>query len=287
MQPRPFGPYQLVERLGEGGMAEVFKAKAFGASGFETWTVIKRLLPERAGDPQYEKMFIEEARLHARLRHRNLVQALELGVVDGAYYVRLELVDGADLATLGGSTSMPEPLALFVGEELALALDYVHRATDDAGRPLGLVHRDVSPSNVLLSREGEVKLADFGIAKATLLREQTRSGVRKGKYAYMSFEQANGQALTARSDQFALAVTLAELISGRRPFDDEQRDGPPKLDGIGDDLREVLSKALSVNPGDRFESSEAMRRAIAQLRMKRDPVSLPELGSWVRQRQAV
>lgn len=286
MQPRPFGPYQLVERLGEGGMAEVFKAKAFGASGFETWTVIKRLLPERAGDPQYEKMFIEEARLHARLRHRNLVQALELGVVDGAYYVRLELVDGADLATLSKAAPLPEPLALFIGEELALALDYVHRAADDAGRPLGLVHRDVSPSNVLLSKEGEVKLADFGIAKATLLREQTRSGVRKGKYAYMSFEQANGQQLTARSDQFALAVTLCELISGARPFDDEQRDGPPRLEGLAADVADVIAKALSVRPEDRFESSEAMRRAIAELRIKRAPVSLPELGLWVRSRLA-
>ncbi len=229
MQPSAFGPYQLLERLGQGGMAEVFRAKAFGASGFETTVVVKRLLPERAGDPHYEKMFIEEARLHARLHHRNLVQAHELGVVEGAYYVRLEWVDGADLGTLLAGRAMEGALALLVGEELALALDYVHRAADEAGRPLGLVHRDVSPSNVLLSKEGEVKLADFGIAKATLLREQTRSGVRKGKYAYMSPEQVRGAALSAASDQYALAVTLAELLTGERPFDDEAREEVPEL----------------------------------------------------------
>ncbi len=284
MQPTPFGPYVLLERLGQGGMAEVFRARAFGASGFETTVVVKRLLPERAGDPHYEKMFIEEARLHARLHHRNLVQAHELGVVDGAYYVRLEWVDGVDLATLLAGAPLDEPLALLVGEELALALDYVHRATDDAGRPLGLVHRDVSPSNVLLSKEGEVKLADFGIAKATLLREQTRSGVRKGKYAYMSPEQANGAALTAASDQFALAVTLCELLTGARPFDDEARDEVPPLPGVSDDLRAVLQRALALAPAARFESSEALRRELARLRRGRRPVSLPELGAWVRSR---
>jgi len=284
MQPRAFGPYQLVERLGAGGMAEVFKAKAFGASGFETFFVIKRLLPERNGDPHYEKMFIEEARLHAQLRHRNLVQAHELGVVDGTYYVRLELVDGADLGSLARGEPMSEPLALLVGEELALALDYVHRATDDAGRPLGLVHRDVSPSNVLLSKEGEVKLADFGIAKATLLREQTRSGVRKGKYAYMSPEQANGRPLTAASDQFALAVTLCELLTGTRPFGEESRDEEPELSALASDVAAVMRRALAVEPRRRFESSEALRAELARLRRDRAPVSLPELSAWVKSR---
>jgi len=284
MQPRPFGPYQLVERLGQGGMAEVFKAKAFGASGFTTWVVIKRLLPERAGDPHYEKMFIEEARLHAQLRHRNLVHAHELGLVDGAYYVRLELVDGADLGTLARGEPLSEPLALFVGEELALALDYVHRATDDAGRPLGLVHRDVSPSNVLLSKEGEVKLADFGIAKATLLREQTRSGVRKGKYAYMSPEQANGRPLTAASDQFALAVTLCELLTGKRPFGEESRDEEPELSALSPEVAAVMRRALAVEPAERFESSEAFRQELARVGQSSAPVSLPDLAAWVRER---
>ena len=135
--PRAFGPYMLVQKLGQGGMAEVFKALAFGASGFEKTVVVKTLLPELRGDAQHERMFIEEARLHARLHHQNLIQVHELGIADGCYYVRLDWVDGADLASLAREQPMPEPLALWVADQLLLALDFVHRATDESGRSLG------------------------------------------------------------------------------------------------------------------------------------------------------
>jgi serine/threonine-protein kinase len=289
--PRAFGPYQLVEKLGQGGMAQVFKAVAFGASGFEKTVVIKTLLPELQGDGQYERMFIEEARLHGRLNHQNLVQLHELGVADGCYFVRLDWVDGADLASLAGGAKVPEPLALWVADQVLLALDFVHRATDDAGRPLGLVHRDVSPSNVLLSLEGEVRLADFGIAKATLLKDQTRAGVRKGNYAYMSPEQVTGRPLNGASDQFALGVTLVELLTGSRPFDgatpletmDRVREAlPPDLSQVSAALRPLLFKAFAKDPGQRFTSAEEFRRALAA---ERPAVSGPELARWVRERR--
>jgi serine/threonine-protein kinase len=287
--PRAFGPYQLVEKLGQGGMAEVFKAQSFGASGFEKTVVVKTLLPERQGDGVYEKMFIEEARLHARLSHQNLVQVQELGVSDGCYFVRLDFVDGGDLATLMNGAPVPRPLALWIADQLLLALDFVHRATDDSGRPLGLVHRDVSPGNVLLSVEGEVKLSDFGIAKATHLEEQTRPGVRKGKYAYMSPEQVSGRPLTAASDQFALGVTLVELLTGSRPFDRatplETMDGVrealrPPLESLPEPLREVLWRALAKEPLQRFVSAEHFRKALGAM------PSTPELATWVRAARA-
>ncbi|MBL8954809.1 MAG: serine/threonine protein kinase [Myxococcaceae bacterium] len=286
--PSTLGPYELLTRLGAGGMAEVWKARAFGASGFEKIVVLKVLLPELVGEARYERMFIEEAKLHARLVHQNLVQVHELGSAGGQYFVRLDFVDGADLARLGAP--MPEPFALYVAEQLALGLDYVHRVTDDVGRPLGLVHRDVSPSNVLLSREGEVKLVDLGIAKATALRDTTRAGVRKGKYAYMSPEQVSGLGLTAASDQFGLAVTLIELLTGGRPFDgatpletmDRVREAsPPALDGVADDVKGVLLRALAKEPAARFASSEALRRALAVCRRARGDVGAIELAGWV------
>ena len=292
--PRAFGPYQLVEKLGQGGMAQVFKAVAFGASGFEKTVVIKTLLPELRGDGQYERMFIEEARLHARLSHQNLVQLHELGVADGCYFVRLDWVDGADLSSLTGGQPMPAPLALWVADQVLLALDFVHRAADEAGRPLGLVHRDVSPRNVLLSTEGEVRLADFGIAKATLLKDQTRAGVRKGNYAYMSPEQVMGRPLTGASDQFALGVTLAELVSGQRPFDgatpldtmDRVREAVrPELAGVDADLRRLLWTALAREPGQRFASAEAFRLELAVLRRAGPDVAGPALAGWVRARR--
>jgi serine/threonine-protein kinase len=275
----------LVEKLGQGGMAEVFKALCFGASGFEKTVVVKTLLPELRGDGQYERMFIEEARLHARLNHQNLVQLDALGLADGCYYVQLQWVDGADLGSLARGQPVAVPLALWIADQLLLALDFVHRATDDAGRPLGLVHRDVSPGNVLLSVEGEVRLADFGIAKATLLKDQTRAGVRKGKYAYMSPEQVTGKPLTGASDQFALGVTLVELLTGSRPFDaatpletmDRVREAlrPPLLE-VPEALRPALWRAFEKDPAQRFATAEAFRRALGAA------AAGPELAAWVR-----
>src|SRR5688572_21566443 len=219
MTARQLGPYRLVSRLGHGGMAEVWLALAYGASGFEKKVAVKLLLPECRGHGELERLLIEEARLGARLSHRNLVGVHDLGIDEGTYYVRMDFVDGVDLATrLRRGRPAPE-LALLVAWEVALALEYVHGVADDAGRPLGLVHRDVSPANILVSRAGEVKLADFGVAKATMLADLTREGVRKGKYAYMSPEQVAGDPLTPRSDHFGLGVTLMELLAGRRPYD--------------------------------------------------------------------
>ncbi|WP_257463475.1 serine/threonine-protein kinase [Archangium lipolyticum] len=290
--PRQLGPYRLVRRLGAGGMAEVFLALAFGASGFEKRVVLKVLRPEHQGNPTYERMFLEEGRLGARLSHRNLVGVHDLGYADGAYYVRLDYVEGADLASLLAHGTPGAPLALFVADELALALAAVHGLEDEAGRPLGLVHRDVTPSNVLVSRLGEVKLADFGIAKATLLRDQTRSGVRKGTYAYMSPEQVRGGVLGPASDLFSLGTTLHELLTGRRPFDGEtpletmerirEADVGP-LEDVDEDLRPALRACLARGPEDRPGSAEDVRRMLSPARRARPEAGPPELARWVRE----
>ncbi len=267
--PRPFGPFVLEVKLGQGGMAEVFRARVFGASGFEKVVVVKTLREELLGTPELERMFLEEARLQARLSHRNLVQAHDLGVTEGRPWVRLDFVDGVDLSAL----ALPLPLELvrFIGGELALGLHALHEAKDEAGRGLGIVHRDVSRKNVLLSNLGEVRLADFGIARATQLREQTRGGVRKGTWAYMSPEQVSGLPLTAASDQFSLATLMVELITGARPFDgptpletmDRIREAQtPGLEGIDSVLRAVLRQALQKDPRARFSSSRELRAAV-------------------------
>jgi serine/threonine protein kinase len=277
--------------LGAGGMAEVFLAQAFGASGFEKRVVLKVLRPEYVGDAVYERMFIEEGRLGARLSHRNLVGVHDLGYAEGTYYVRLDWVDGADLATLLARGRPGTPLALFLADELALALGAVHGLTDDEGRPLGVVHRDVTPANVLVSRLGEVKLADFGIAKATLLKDTTRAGVRKGTYAYMSPEQVRGGALSPASDFFSLGTTLHELLTGRRPFDgetpletmDRVREaqlGP--LEEVEADVRPVLRACLARKPEERVGSAEAFRALLGPLRRARPEAGPFELARWVR-----
>ncbi len=287
---RSLGPYRLIRRLGVGGMAEVYLAVAHGASGFEKKVAIKAPLPYVQEDARLLRLLIEEARIGAQLQHRNLVQVHDLGVAEGMYYVRMDFIDGADLRTLM-RRGLPGPaLGLLIAEELAIALDYVHTAVDEEGRPLGLVHRDVSPSNILLSRHGEVKLADFGIAKATLLADNTGADTRKGKYAYMSPEQVEGRALTHHSDQFALAITLVESILGRRPFE-----GPtphatmdmirsaraPEVEGLDRDVKAVILRCLARRPQDRFPSSEALRQALAACRSLRG-ASIAQLREWVR-----
>jgi serine/threonine protein kinase/tetratricopeptide (TPR) repeat protein len=227
-----FGRYRLLEPLGKGGMAEVFKAKSFGVEGFEKVLVIKKILPELAQNPAFVEMFVHEAKLAVRLSHANIVQVFDLGKVEGAdgassYFIAMEYVAGMDLATLLSrarrrNAALPMGLCIYITAEIAKGLDHAHRRRDEQMREMGIVHRDVSPQNVLLSWEGEVKVTDFGIAKARDLMEdrsdESKVGQLKGKYSYMSPEQARGKSVDARSDIFSLGTVLYELLAGVNPF---------------------------------------------------------------------
>ena len=288
------GPYQLVRPLGRGGMAEVYLAIAFGASGFERRVAIKTLAPEHADDAALQHALVREAVLAGALHHRNLVATLGFGLDDG-YYLVLEYVDGGDLARLlGDGEAMPEPLALHVVDELAQGLAYLHAARDARGLPLAIVHRDVGPANVLVSTTGDVKLADFGIAKATALADRTAAGTRKGRYSHMAPEQLAGDPVTQAADQFGLGVTLVELVTGARPFAGEARTieapwalleairtTPPALAGLADDLRALAARALALDPAARFASVAELRAELARARRGREPAGASDLAAWV------
>ncbi len=286
-----FGRYRLLERLGQGGMAEVFKAKSYGVEGFEKILVIKRILPELARSQDFVDMFIHEAKLAVRLSHANVVQVFDLGkatgeVADGggpsdAYYIAMEYVHGLDLAsTLARARrlgiSLPVQMGVYVASEVAKGLDHAHRRRDEMLRPLGIVHRDVSPQNVLLSFEGEVKVTDFGIAKARGALD--RSGPERtlqGKFGYMSPEQARGESVDARSDLFSLGTVLYECVTGVNPFTAPttyetmrrvqaceyppvellRRDAPPELVTI-------VKTAMAPAAADRYASAGRMYEAL-------------------------
>ncbi len=277
-----FGRYKLLEPLGRGGMAEVYKAKSFGVEGFEKILVIKRILPQLASNQAFVDMFVHEAKLAVRLSHANIVQVFDLGrVVDNgsppAYYIAMEYVAGLDVASLlkrlrRRSEMLPVGLCLYVAAEIAKGLDHAHRRRDEQMRPLGIVHRDVSPQNVLLSWEGEVKVTDFGIAKARDIMEDRSDGNRlnqlKGKYAYMSPEQARNLAVDARSDIFSLGAMLYEMIAGVNPFSAatpfetlrrvQAAEFPPLellREDVPKDLASVVHRALAKAPDDRFDNS--------------------------------
>ena len=285
---KSLGPYPLVRRLGRGGMAEVFLAVAHGASGFSREVAVKTLAPELVGDADLERALIREATIAGRLRHRNLVAVHTLGVDEGLYYVVMEYVDGGDLA----GAVLPEALAIHVACEVALGLSYLHGARDERNLPLGLVHRDLSPSNVMVSRTGDVKLADFGIAKITAHADLTGAGTRKGTYAYMSPEQLAGDPVTAAADQWGLAVTLAELLTGTRLFGGDVpletmqaiESGQKRLGGIALDLAAVIDTATARDPSERFASIDELRRALEAVRRSREPAGAAELAMWVQSR---
>ena len=214
---RTLDRYELVERIALGGMAEVFRAKAFGAHGFEKVLAIKRILPALARDPEFENRFIAEAKLAVTLSHANIVQVLDFGRFGGSLYIAMEYVDGPDLAALLKAYAERKQrisvgAAMHVAMELAKGLDFAHRR--------GVVHHDVSPSNILLSRAGEVKVADFGIAQAAAEAERSQRGARRimGKWRYMSPEQTRGEKLDTRSDLFSAGVVMFELLTGERLF---------------------------------------------------------------------
>ena len=221
--PIPFGRQLLLERINVGGMAEVFKAKSFGVEGFERIVAVKRILPTLAEDDEFTTMFVDEARIASQLTHQNIVQIYDLGRHEGTFYIVMEYVAGRDLrAILDGQKKQRRPMevakACFIVSRVCEALEYAHRKRDPAGRDLKIIHRDVTPQNVILSFEGEVKLCDFGIAKAASRVSRTQVGVLKGKFAYMSPEQVRGQPIDRRSDVFALGVIFYEMLTGERLF---------------------------------------------------------------------
>ncbi len=229
-----FGRYRLLERIGRGGMAEVFKAKSFGVEGFEKLLVIKRIVPELAAHQEFVEMFVQEAKLAVRLSHANIVQVFDLGRIDHiddppSYFIAMEYVPGIDLATFLSRSrkqklQIPVELVVFVAGEVAKALDHAHRRPDADGKPLHIVHRDISPQNILLSWEGDVKVTDFGIAKAadTITRDEEDAELvatrATGKLSFMSPEQARNERTDGRSDLFSLGTVLYEMLTGANPF---------------------------------------------------------------------
>ncbi|MFO0725021.1 MAG: protein kinase [Myxococcota bacterium] len=269
--PVPFGRHLLLERIAVGGMAEVFRAKSFGVEGFERFVAVKRILASMAEDQDFIRMFIDEARIASHLSHQNIIQIYELGKHEGLYFISMEYVGGRDLrALLDRQKKLREPLdpamACFIISKVAEALDYAHRKRDPAGKELKIIHRDVSPQNVILSFEGEVKLCDFGIAKAVTQSTRTQVGVLKGKFAYMSPEQVRGRPIDRRSDIFALGNVFYEMLTGERLFLAETdystleavrsaRVPPPRTftPDLPPRLEEIVMKMLTREPDQRYQ----------------------------------
>jgi eukaryotic-like serine/threonine-protein kinase len=270
--PPQLGPFELLRRLGAGGMAETFLAVRRGPAGFEQRACIKRILPAYESDQEFVRSFLAEARTSAALRHANIVQVLDFGFSEreASHYLALELVDGMDLRVLITREAQLDPeLVTLIASDLAAALEHAH--AEDEGRP-PVVHRDLSPSNVLISRAGEVKLTDFGIARVIGGSHQTSSGIIKGKIPYMPPEYIEAGSFDARGDLFALGVLLYELCHGRRPFDgDSELDTLRKI-AAGERrpfeadapaaLVACVDRLLQKQPDDRFQDARALLEAL-------------------------
>ncbi len=281
--PARFGSYLLVEKIGEGGMAEVFRAKKLGLGGFERFVAVKLMRPEVASRPTFVSMFIDEAKIAAQMTHRNIGQILELGRHQGVYFIAMEYIEGLDLGsvwdTMRQLQSVPDlNLACYVAMEVAEALDHAHHGQDASGRPLGIVHRDVSPRNILLSNIGEVKVIDFGLAKAAIQSGSAQGGQRKGTLRYMSPEQLRGDEADGRSDLFSFGAVLYEMITLKRLFrargdlaamaaERSMEVLPPSIynPDIPRPLEDIVLKALAPRPEDRFGSAGQMGESLRAL----------------------
>jgi len=278
-----FGKYQILERIASGGMAEIYKARLEGIGGFQRMFAIKRVRPEFSTNTDFIEMLVDEAKIAGLLSHANIVQILDLGEVEGAYYVAMEFVDGRDLGAVlktcrDKGITLPVPHAVFACIETLKGLEYAHqRQVMRGGRPvpLNIVHRDISPSNVLVSFQGEVKLTDFGIAKANVKALETVSGVIKGRFDYMSPEQASGGDVDHRADLFAAGAVLYEMLVGQHPF--RQKSEVATLQAIKAgryqapsyanpdvpySLEVILDQALARSPDKRFQSATAFKDSL-------------------------
>ncbi len=284
--PSHIGRYEILAPLGKGGMAEVFVGRATGEGGFERLVAVKRILPELAETPDFVEMFTDEARISAGLSHGNIGQVYEFGRSDDSYFIAMEYIQGVHLRKIyrvfGKAKKIPPPgLAAYVMANVCAALEHAHTRTDAEGSPQNIIHRDVSPSNVLVTFEGEIKLIDFGIARARQRVHETSASALKGKFAYMSPEQAFGRDLDHRSDIFCAGILLFELLTRCNPFEDDNdlstlervrkaKVIPPRkvVGDVPEELEAVCLEALQREPDDRFASAGEMQSALEAYHFK-------------------
>ncbi len=289
-QPKPlaftpdvFGKYFLLDKIAIGGMAEIFKAKTFSHGGFEKLLVIKRILAHLSESEEFVQMFMDEAKVSVKLQHANIVQTYDFGRIQDNYFIAMECVEGKDIKALLRKLArqrklLPAEFAVYVAHEVCKALDYAHRRVDEQGRRINIVHRDVSPSNVLISYEADVKITDFGISKAATNRYDTKAGVLKGKFEYMSPEQASGQEVDHRSDIFSTGIILYECLTGRRLFKSSSEirtleaikacevEPPSVLNpAISPRLDEIVMRALARDPSARYQEAQDFQNDLLEV----------------------
>lgn len=277
------GQYQLLEQLAQGGMAQVFKAKTVDSSGLERLVVIKRILPHISADPEYVEMLVDEAKIAVNFTHGNIAQVYDLGRVKEDYFIVMEYVDGKTLSHIlkklkHRGQNFPLDILLYCFIEVCHGLDYVHNRLGPDGNPLGVVHRDISPQNVILSYAGNIKIIDFGVAKARYKEGKTESGVLKGKFAYMSPEQARSDVIDHRSDLFSVGILIWEVATGERLFkrttnhETVQAIQKAKFepasslrDGLPKELDKIIKKALQKSPRQRYQNGADMAADLEKL----------------------
>ncbi len=305
------GSYEILGKLARGGMAELFLAKTHGPEGFEKVVVIKKILPHYAANPKFVKLFLDEAKLAAGLDHPHIAHVYDMGTVEGNYFFAMEYVHGKDVrSTMRRTTSTERPFpiehAVLIARNTAAALHYAHERRRMDGTLLDIVHRDVSPSNILISYDGAVKLVDFGVAKAASNSAKTRTGTLKGKISYMSPEQAKGAPVDRRSDVFSLGIVLWEMVTTHRLFRSEndlatiqmiinsQPQPPTELrPECPPELSRISLKALAADPAQRYQSAEELQLDLEELardqRMAQSSIALrsfmhkafePEITAW-------
>lgn len=268
--------YRVIERIAAGGMAEVFRAESAGLEGFKKKVAIKRVLPHLAGKTEFIGMFLDEARLSAHLGHSNCVQVFDIGQGDDTYFIVMEMVEGADLKGVIAHHRerhqvIPAEEAVLICVRICEGLAYAHELRDDRGNHLHIVHRDMSPPNVLMTQHGEVKIADFGLAKANSQLEESQPGIIKGKFGYLSPEAAQGKPVDHRTDIFAVGIILWEMLAGRRLFQGntdletvkqvQRADVPDMLQfnpNVPPSVLAVMKKALAGDPNERYQSARAL-----------------------------
>jgi hypothetical protein len=294
------GRYQIVDRIATGGMAEVYLAVHGELAGFRTPVVLKKVLPHLANNPQFIDMFLDEARIASMLDHPNVVRIYEVGRSGSEYFLAMELVQGKSLSAVLRRAQEEEggrvdpKLSAFVVAQAAAGLNHAHNLTDPLGNPLGLVHRDVSPQNILISFEGSVKVIDFGIARALGRITETQTGGMKGKFGYMSPEQARGEEVDQRTDIFALGVVLWEALTGRRLFQRENDlatmraltyepiPRPSTLKEVPLELESLVMRALARNPKLRFSTARDFGSALEKWIVAAGGTSASDVGAMMK-----